>query len=158
MEGTIVHVPQKHLIGLSFSGSFPMLVEYMPKLWETFLKRQDEIPLVISPDVRYDISDENRTHQMYTEYIVVEVERFEHIPEGMVGFTIPAKTYARFTHTGPMEQVQNTYHSLFGWLNENGHQVNEQALRMERYDQRYVPSVHESARVDNAYEIFIPLR
>ncbi|MGG4439108.1 GyrI-like domain-containing protein [Brevibacillus fortis] len=158
MEGTIVHVPQKHLVGLSFSGSFPMLVEYMPKLWETFLKRQNEIPLVISPEVRYDISDENRMFQMYTEYIVVEVERFEHIPEGMVGFTILAKSYARFTHTGPMEEVQDTYQRLFGWLNENGHQVNEQALRMERYDQRYVPSVHESARVDNAYEIFIPLR
>ncbi|MGG1664170.1 GyrI-like domain-containing protein [Brevibacillus sp. NRS-1366] len=151
-------VPEKHFIGLSFSGSFPMLVEYMPKLWATFLQRQEEISHVLHPVVRYDISDENRTYDMYTEYLAVEVEWFEQLPPGMVGFTIPERTYARFTHKGPMEHVQATYESLFSWLKEMGHQPNEQLLRMERYDERYVPSVHDAARVDNMYEIFIPLR
>jgi AraC family transcriptional regulator len=154
----IVQVPQKHVIGLSFAGPFPALVAEMPKLWEVFLKRQEEIPLVIQPAIRYDVSDENRSYQMYTEYIVVEVERFERIPAGMVGFTIPERKYARFTHTGPMEQVQNTYHGAFRWLNEQGIAVEEQALRMERYDERFVPTVHDSARQENAYEIFIPVR
>ncbi|GED71057.1 hypothetical protein BRE01_47590 [Brevibacillus reuszeri] len=158
MEGTIVTVPQKHFIGLSFSGTFPMLVEFMPKLWATFLQRQQEIPHVIHPELRYDFSDENFEHRMYTEYIVVEVERFEQIPPGMVGFTVPERTYARFTHTGPMEQVQDTYQQLFAWLHKNGHQQNEQAVRMERYDERYVPTVHEATRMENTYEIFIPLR
>ncbi|KZE46807.1 hypothetical protein AV540_21080 [Brevibacillus parabrevis] len=158
MEATIVQVPETNVVGLSFSGSFSMLIEHMPKLWETFLQRQGEIPLVVQPDVRYDISDENQTYQMYTEYIAVEVERFEKIPPGMVGFTLPARTYARFTHTGPMETVQDTYRQLFGWLDEHGHQVDRQALRMERYDQRFIPSVHAPQRAENAYEIFIPLR
>ena len=157
MKGTIVTVPQKHFIGLSFSGTFPMLVEFMPKQWETFLQRQEEIPHVIQPNIRYDISDENHAHRMYTEYLVVEVERFEHIPVGMVGFTVPERTYARFTHTGTMEQVQATYQNLFSWLSENGHQPNEQYVRMERYDERYVPTVHAATRAENAYEIFIPL-
>lgn len=52
MEGNIVRVPQKHFIGISFSGTFPMLLEEMPKQWAHFLTRQKEIPLVVDPDVR----------------------------------------------------------------------------------------------------------
>lgn len=157
MSGSLVAVPQKHLIGLSFSGNFPALVEEMPKLWGIFLGRQSEIPLVTHPAVRYDISSENRAYQIYTEYIAVEVERFEHIPAGMVGFTIPEKRYARFTHTGPMERVQATYMSAFEWLKNQGLQVDESAMRMEQYDERFVPSVHAPERTENAYDIFIPI-
>lgn len=158
IEGTIVNVPQRHFIGLSFSGTFPMLVECMPKLWETFLQRQEEIPCVLHPTVRYDMSDENRIYQMHTEYLVVEVERFEQIPRGMLGFTIPAGAYARFTHRGPMEQVQATYKGVFTWLKEAGYHLNEHGLRMERYDERYTPVVHDALRNENAYDIYIPLR
>lgn len=157
MSGNIVVVPQKNLIGLSFSGNFQALVAEMPKLWTAFLQRQPEIPLVVQPLVRYDISNENHTYQMYTEYIAVEVERFEQIPVGMIGFTVPERTYARFTHTGSMEQVQNTYQQVFQWLQEQGHRVDEAAARMERYDERFVPSVHAPERSENAYDIFIPL-
>ncbi|QRG69377.1 GyrI-like domain-containing protein [Brevibacillus choshinensis] len=157
MSGSPVVVPEKHLIGLSFSGNFPALVAEMPKLWATFLQRQSEIPLVIQPDIRYDISSENRSYQMHTEYIAVEVERFERIPVGMVGFTIPERRYARFTHTGPMERVQATYRSAFEWLSQQGLQVDETVMRMEQYDQRFVPSVHPPERAENAYDIFIPI-
>ncbi|WP_421616909.1 GyrI-like domain-containing protein [Brevibacillus sp. TJ4] len=157
MEGNIVRVPQKHFIGISFSGTFPMLLEEMPKQWAHFLTRQKEIPLVVDADVRYDISDENRTYKMHTEYIAVEVERFETIPEKMVALTIPARTYAQFTHTGPMSEVQHTYTRLFQWLEEQRIQVDWNTLRMERYDARYIPSHHEAARQENSYEIYIPL-
>ncbi|MED4753984.1 GyrI-like domain-containing protein [Brevibacillus choshinensis] len=157
MSGSIAVVPQKYLIGMSFSGSFQALVAEMPKVWAMFLQRQPEIPLVVHPVVRYDISNENHTYQMYTEYIAVEVERFEQIPVGMIGFTVPEKTYACVTHTGPMDQVQNTYQQAFQWLQKQGHQVDEAALRMERYDERFVPSVHAPERPENAYDIFIPL-
>lgn len=155
---TIVHVPQKHFIAMSFSGTFQSLIVEMPKLWATFLQRQGEISHVVQPTVRYDISHENQAYKMYTEYIAVEVEGFERIPPGMVGFTIPERKYARFTHTGPMEQVQNTYHRLFQWLNEQGLAVDEQVLRMERYDERFIPSVDAPVRSENAYDIFIPLK
>jgi AraC family transcriptional regulator len=157
VEGSIVVVPQKLLIGVSFSGTFPALVAEMPKVWEIFLQRQPEIAQVIDPHVRYDISSENQKYQFFTEYIAVEVEAFAQIPEGMVGLTLPEKTYARFRHEGPMEQVQQTYLGAFQWVKDNGHLVDEQALRMERYDDRFVPSVHASERKENAYEIYLPL-
>jgi len=157
MEGKIVRLPEKHVIGIRFSGTFPMLEQEMPKEWERFLARQEEIPLVVEPHIRYDISDENHTYKIFTEYVAVEVERFEQIPEGMVGFTIPPRTYAQFTHIGPMAQVKDTYTRLFQWLDEQGLAVDWSALRMERYDERYIPSVHDASRPDNAYDIFIPL-
>lgn len=157
MTGTIVRLPEKHFIGMSFSGSFQTLIAGMPGHWGDFLMRQDEIAQVIEPNVRYDISDENRSFQMHTEYVAVEVERFAHIPQKMVGFTIPARTYAKFTHVGPMTQVQITYTQLFQWLHAQGLQMDESALRLERYDERYIPSMHAADRVENTYEIFIPL-
>lgn len=113
-----------------------------------------QIPQVIQPQVRYDISDENRTYRMYTEYVAVEVESFER----MVGFTIPPRTYARFTHVGPISQVRDTYTRLFLWLDKQGLAVDETALRMERYDERCIPSVHAASRPENAFDNFIPLR
>jgi len=157
MTGTIVSLSEKHFIGMSFSGSFQTLIAGMPGHWEDFLKRQDEIPQVIEPAVRYDMSDENRSFQMHTEYVAVEVEGFAHIPEKMVGFTIPARTYAKFTHVGPMTRVQDTYTQLFQWLQAQGLSMDESTLRMERYDERYIPSFHAADRIENTYEIFIPL-
>lgn len=158
MEGILVQVPQKHFIGMSFSGSFQTLVEGMTAHWGKFVARQHEIPLVIQPDVRYDISDENMKYRMFTEFVAVEVEGFERIPERMVAFTIPARTYARFTHRGPMSTVKDTYTQLFQWLSLQGLELDETAWRMERYDARYIPSVHAPDRPENTYEIFIPLK
>ncbi|WNC16680.1 GyrI-like domain-containing protein [Brevibacillus brevis] len=157
MSGRISVVPSKNVIAVSFSGTFPALVKEMPGVWEAFLQRQSEIPHVVSPHVRFDISSENRSYQLYTEYIGVEVERFERIPAGMVGLTLPERTYACFTHSGPMDQVQETYRNAFRWLGEEGYRVDESALRFERYDERYTPGFHNRERKENAYDIFIPL-
>ncbi|MFD2369901.1 GyrI-like domain-containing protein [Brevibacillus sp. GCM10020057] len=157
MRGSIEVVPPKKLVGLSFSGTFPALVAEMPKVWESFLQRQGEIPFVIQPSICYDVSQENHAYQWYTEYVVTEVERFEEIPPGMIGITLPERTYARFTHTGPMEQVQQTYRQAFQWLGDEGYRIDETALRMERYDERYIPARHPRERAENAYDIFIPI-
>lgn len=157
VAGSIVVVPQKLLIGMSFSGTFPALVAEMPKVWKAFLHRQSEISQVIDPHIRYDMSSENQKYSFFTEYIAVEVEAFAQIPAGMVGLTLPERAYARFLHEGPMDQVQQTYLNAFQWLKDHGQVLDEQALRMERYDDRFIPSVHTPERRENAYEIYLPL-
>ncbi|MEJ8545762.1 GyrI-like domain-containing protein [Brevibacillus borstelensis] len=159
MQGKIVQLPEMSMVGASFTGPFQSLGVEMPKLWEAFFQRVSEIGQIKNPSCFYDVSDQSKVsaHQLYTEYIAVEVEKFDRIPEGMVGFMIPARSYAVFTHQGPMDRVPATYQHAFEWISGQGLSVAEQALRLERYDERYFPPRHAAEREDNAYDILIPL-
>ncbi|KEO81181.1 GyrI-like domain-containing protein [Tumebacillus flagellatus] len=158
MQPELKTMRQKHLIGMYFSGPFQLLGVEMPKLWEKYMPRIEEIPGVIAPSVQYGVSDENFEHRMYTEFLAVEVEAFTAIPVGMVGFTLPSTEYAVFTHQGPMSTVPATYQAVFGWLAQNGYAQDTSVLRFERYDERYNPTLHEKERAENAYEIWVPIR
>ncbi|TCP53908.1 putative transcriptional regulator YdeE [Tumebacillus sp. BK434] len=157
MNITIVELPEKKLIGVKFAGPFDVLPIEMPKLWTIFLERVAEIPQVVA-GAYYEISDEDFKHKIYTEYLTVEVERFDTIPYGMLAFALPARQYLKATHRGPMSSVQDTYLNLFKWMKENGYEQDLSALRMERYDRRFLPTVDDHAREENEYEILIPIK
>ncbi|ARU59863.1 hypothetical protein CBW65_01425 [Tumebacillus avium] len=157
MNYTFIEQQEKMFIGMKFAGPFHVLPVEMPKLWKEFLSRVAEIPHAIE-GVYYDISDEDFTHHIHTEYIAVEVERFETIPYGMLAFTIPARRFLTVTHQGPMSKVPDTYTQLFGWMKENGYELDLSTFRIERYDHRFLSSVDDPAREENAYEIMIPIK
>ena len=65
--------------------------------------------------------------------------------------------YAMLTHRGPMARVQATYVTGFAAIEQLGMAQDPEGFRLERYDRRYTPTVHDDARPDNAYDILIPL-
>lgn len=158
MDITTVELAAKKFVGMKFAGPFAALPVEMPKLWATFLSRVAEVPHeVVDKQTFYGVGDEDFQYKTYTEFIAVEVERLEEIPHGMYGFTIPALRYLKATHRGPMTGVQETYMRLFQWMKEHGYEQDRSALRIERYDQRFIPSVHAPDREENEYEILVPL-
>lgn len=157
MNITLVEQPEKKFIGMKFAGPFDLLPIEMPKLWVAFLTRTAEIPHAIQ-GAYYDLSDEDFTHKIYTEYLAVEVERFDNIPYGMLAFALPPRRFLKTTHRGPMSNVQQTYLRLFQWMQENGYEQDRSTLRMERYDQRFTPTVDDPARDENEFEILIPVK
>lgn len=159
MDITILELAEKKLVGMKFAGPFTALSVEMPKLWATFLSRVAEVAhLTGAAQPFYGVGDENFEYKTHTEFIALEVERFEKIPHGMYGFTLPAQRYLKATHVGPMTGVQDTYRRLFKWMKEHGYEQNLTALRMEQYDQRFIPTVDASDREENAYEILIPIK
>jgi AraC family transcriptional regulator len=149
LTAQIVNREAFNVIGLRFSGPFSALGVEMPKLWQTFVARIPEIPGAVQPNVRYDIADEDHTYQMFTQFICVEVKDFSGgIPQGMVGFQVPGRTYAVFRHSGPMAGVPQTYANAFAWLKENGHEFDPNALRFEEYEDG----------VEDAYNIWLPVK
>jgi predicted transcriptional regulator YdeE len=50
----------------------------------------------------------------------VEVDEFLEIPEGMAAITVPPQKYAVIKHSGPQQEVVNTYEKLHRWVEENG--------------------------------------
>ena len=148
----MVELGEKKFVGMKFAGPFEALPVEIPKLWADFLSRVEAAPAY------YGVSDEDFTYKLYTEYIAVEVEQFDSIPYGMVGFTVPPRRYVQVTHRGPMSKVQDTYLQLFRWMKEQGYEQDISTFRLEKYDQRFLPTVDDSAREENAYDILIPIK
>ncbi len=75
-------------------------------------------------------------------------------PDGEIGIqTIPGGRYALFLHSGPYENLQNTYDAIFGdWLPRSGEE-----LRDEPAFELYLNSPDSTAPAELRTEIWIPL-
>jgi AraC family transcriptional regulator len=155
MHITIETLPELKLAGLGFAGQFTELGNQMPKVWANFLSRETEFGAANA--VRYGATLQERGG-INIECVAREVADLNAIPAGMIGLRIPGKRYAVFTHRGPMTAVQATYVTAFAAIEQLGLRQDTAGWRLERYDRRFTPSVDSPSRVDNAFEILVPLR
>ncbi len=154
MKHELVERPAFHVVGMT--GRFtPAQIPEIPALWSRFVPRMGTIPGMkgwccygaCRPD------EEGERGPPALEYTAcVEVDSLDRIPDGMVGFTIPAATYARFTHQGHIKTIGATFDAIFQeWLPKSG-LVPTDGYEFEYYDDRWDPAT-ELGDVD----IFIPV-
>jgi predicted transcriptional regulator YdeE len=145
-EGQIemLELPEMKLIGLSITSSFvghePERVEAMKR---EFHSRKDEITDVIHPE-RY-LSPHFSTENLFTYMICMEVEALANVPEGMLGFTIPAHRYVQVKSKG------DPYEELHSYVRANNLQSNDRALAIEIYS-------FANPSWPDEVEVFLPLR
>ncbi|WP_173275695.1 effector binding domain-containing protein [Paenibacillus sp. NEAU-GSW1] len=139
----VVQLPEKHYVGLSVTSSFrghdPKRVEQMK---ESFFCRYDEIRHVVD-ETQY-VSPHFSSEQLFTYLICAEVSRLSDIPEGMIGFTIPAQSYVKTRSSG------DPYAELHQYVKEHNLSNNSKALALEVY-KRDMPVW------PNETEVYIPL-
>jgi AraC family transcriptional regulator len=131
-----------------------MLEADMPDIWSTFLERESE--LGDTNGLRYSVSLQNKDG-VRLECVAAEVADLNNLPLGMIGIRIPERRYAMLTHRGPMTRVQATYLTGDATIEQLGMVQDEEGWRIERYDRRYTPALHDGNRPDNAFDILIPL-
>ena len=56
----------------------------------------------------------------FIHYAVVEVERIEEVPEGMVTISVPALTYAACSHRKG-QSIDQSYNNIYAWIKEQGY-------------------------------------
>lgn len=116
----------------------------LPPLWDEFTKRMDEIECMV-PDVGYGVI--RQTPKMTDEleyYAVAEVNDIGHLPDGMVHVELPEATYAKFTHRGLPENVNETVSYIYSsWLLRSGMR-HTYAPDLEIYGREYIPNSDES--------------
>ena len=56
-----------------------------------------------------------------------------------------------------MSGVQATYLAAYVAIEKAGLQIDGLAWRLERYDERFTPTVNDPSSEDNGYDILIPL-
>jgi AraC family transcriptional regulator len=131
-EPQIVEKPALTVVGLEapfISAMSPDAtnLKVIGPLWERFVKRADQIPHRIGHDmvgVIFGRPTAERSHSHEMQYIAgVPVSSTAQIPEGMVAHTVPASTFAVFTHRGPITAIGNTVKQAYReWLPNSGFQ------------------------------------
>ncbi|GIP40146.1 hypothetical protein J31TS4_34260 [Paenibacillus sp. J31TS4] len=125
-EPAIVELPELHLIGLSVTSVHsrhdPDRVAAMKR---EFFERRGEIPNPLHPD-RY-ISPHFSTSVLFTYLICMEVSELSAIPEGMLGFTVPARRYVG------TKSPTDPYLVIHNYLRANGLQADPKSLALEVY-------------------------
>lgn len=97
------------------------MAEKLPPLWDKFLSRMTEIKYTIQGICYGVVQQSNTNPEQLDYYAAVEVNRLETLPADMESVEIPASSYAKFTHTGKIHNINNTVNYIYSsWLLQSG--------------------------------------
>jgi AraC family transcriptional regulator len=143
----IVDKPALHVVGMQvpfISAMSPDATnfEVIGPLWNRFVQRAHEVAHRVGNDTMYGIITNlpaaERTHPHEMLYLAgVAVSAVTDLPTGMVEVTVPAATFAVFTHRGPIKSIGATIEEIYRvWLPSSrfGH---TQVADVELYDNRF---------------------
>lgn len=145
------------IIGLSIRTTVQAIYQHgaVKRLEATFFKRSIDIPNRIGTTKillqLYPVGGLYNTHTAYTVILGCPVENLDTLPEGMVGYPIPAGRYAKVTHIGSEAWISRTYSFIYRhWLPRK--QRIRPAFDYEVWDRRYLPGQPQSE-----IDIYVPL-
>lgn len=142
MEPRIMRKPLFQVVGMA--GQFtPATNTRIPELWMRFAPQMYAVPHRRGEHtfgVCIDADPSTVNEAGFTYLACVEVERVERVPDGMIAVTIPANTYAVFTHSGHIARISDTVKQVWGeWLPASGRR-HIAAPDFELYDERWDPT------------------
>lgn len=117
--------PEKRLVGFSIRASLNEIIQKQlgNKLREDLATRDSEIAGQVDPGVYlvqiYEPGPWS-PDAPFTQVMGKEVAGDDEVPDGMITHTIPAGTYLRFLHQGPMNGIGATYDGMRAWLVREG--------------------------------------
>lgn len=117
MEPEIIIQPAIKLIGIASRYTNADL--NLPRLWSAFRPYRNTIPNRIGDDAFgiYESYEERDDDVSFVYVCAVSVNCFDHIPDGMTARELPEHTYAKFTHRGPVANLEHTLKYIWGsWL------------------------------------------
>lgn len=168
MEPRIMHKAGFKVVGMQITTTLKSNAENMDiaNLWIRFKPRMEEIAGRINPSVAYgicgnladeDVSPAEMTEDTaYTDLACVEVDDFDRIPDNMIGWTLPGRAYAVFTHKGRLfpNYLQQTYDYIYGtWAARSGYEL-DGGFDFELYDDRFT-TVDDP---DSEFDIYVPIK
>lgn len=150
MKPRIEHRDDFMVVGIQYVGKRGS--DDFPRVWNSFLPRIGEVTNWVNTKITYGVSFDGDQPDELRYMACREVSDLEHVPDGMVGLTVPGGKFAVFTHIGPVDTLRETYDLIYGtWLKDAGLETDTN-YDFEMYDRRFNSS--ESSQM----EIWIPLR
>lgn len=154
MTPAIVHTIEKKLVGMRLTMSFADNKTGL--LWQRFMPKRTEITNnisgeLISMQVYPPAFDFNPTTQ-FEKWAAVEVNDFNHMPEEMEKFVLPAGTYAVFDYKGSSNDTRIFQYIFMEWLPKSGYTLDN------RPHYEVLGAKYKNASPDSEEEIWIPIR
>ncbi|MDP9125886.1 MAG: helix-turn-helix domain-containing protein [Pseudomonadota bacterium] len=116
----------------------------LPALWAAFLERLDEVPDAVAGHCYGIVCPRHENADELVYLAAIAVRREAAVPPGMVLRRVPGGRYARFTHRGRVERVDQTVNYIYGnWLARSG-LCHRYAADIEFYGADYHPTAESS--------------
>jgi AraC family transcriptional regulator len=125
----------------------------IPEQWQEFNRRSREIENTVG-DAAYGIcTNEEGKEGRFLYYTAFEVTEQSALPAGFTLLSIPAHTYAVFTHDGDVNGVPPFVDRIFSeWLPISGFRHSAFPSMIECYDERFDPETGSGIT-----EIWVPI-
>jgi AraC family transcriptional regulator len=125
--------------------------EVIPKLWGELIPRLGEVSDRVDR-ITYGLCEPLDERTGECRYVAgVAVSNADRVPDGMEAVTLPAATYAVFTHRGPVDAMGETMRRIYGELLPASGRRRAPGADLERYDERF------DGGADSELEIWIPI-
>jgi AraC family transcriptional regulator len=151
MEIQVVTLQPKKVVGIGWTGPYSEL-HHIPKLFDELAGREQDIQKRKGTSYICPFHDRKTD---FTYYVTVEVEAFDHVPEGMVALDLPAQTYASTTFHGHAKDVQEAYVTVFRWMEEQGYKKDYHALSLEIYHEE--DEEINRSEDERKFDLYVPL-
>lgn len=144
----LVSRPEMTLVGLSTSffgvdSDKSNMGSRLPPLWDAFLSRRHDIANA-QPGGLYGVVIPSAGEERLTYLAGALVLGQPKVPKGMVALTVPAATYAQFTHRGFPQELNQTVNYIYAnWLLASNMR-HTYGPDLELYGPDYVPNSRES--------------
>ncbi|WP_409342717.1 GyrI-like domain-containing protein [Paenibacillus sp. MBLB4367] len=153
-EVTIVSLPEMIMVGFPVNVSFKEGVfSNIGLTKQRFMDNKAAIKHAVDPDTYW--APWYNCEVMFTYFYCLEVSELADIPEGMMGFTIPAASYATVRYEGPLPWSQpDPYGLLAEYRRDKGIESYENGMVLEKYrfDNDCAPNEY------TAIEVFGPVK
>jgi AraC family transcriptional regulator len=139
MEPEIITQPATKLVGISAQYNSADL--NLERLWSAFRPYRNSIANQVGNDAFgiYECYEEHDDDVSFSYICAVAVSNFEQIPKGMATRELPEQLYAKFTHKGPIANLDHTLKYIWGtWLPKSGYEYVEKP-DFELYSPRLTP-------------------
>lgn len=152
MEPKFVDIPSFKIVGMRYFGENKN--NEIPKLWDEFIKRSNEISDRKGDFTSYGICQalpEMVDDDSFYYIAGVEVNEIKSVPHGMVSMEIPAARYVVFTHSGPASKLGVTYEYIYGTWFPKAKDKPMGTIDFEMYDEKF------TNKEDSLMFIYIPV-
>ena len=153
MEPEIIEQPAMKIVGIDNEYEDGDLS--LPKLWSGFRPYKDKIPNRVGNHF-FGIYENYQEQEDVTRFVYIcsaQVENFEQVPEGMITRELAAHTYARFTHVGPIANLEETLKYIWGsWLPKSDYEY------ADKPDFELLPASFNGADPNNKMYLNIPVK
>ncbi|MFX1285342.1 MAG: GyrI-like domain-containing protein [Promethearchaeota archaeon] len=150
MEVEIKSRPAFTVMGMQDRGKKPQ--EFIPGLWNRFIKRYDEIKEKTKSGTAYGISyNKNKTTKEFSFLAGYEVDPGIEVPEDFITYTIPELTYVVVKCTLPT--LFKAWNFASEWIQKNGYK--DISYHYGEYE--VYPEDYENEETDPMY-IYVPIK